>query len=230
MLSYKWVGVGILAFGMTACYEPARHRSLSPSAEFGRPPAGATIYRIDTARSSLRVLAYRAGPMAQLGHDHVITNNAMSGWVAVGSGIASSSFSIDIPVAAFVVDDPDARRREGPAFAGDIGASAKEGTRRHMLGADLLDAQVYPSILVQSGAIAGTEPGLRAAMTIHVAGHAAKVTEDLLLRRDGKELSATAAFDLRQSALGLAPYSIMMGALRVRDDLRLKIRIVAVRG
>jgi len=228
MLSYKCAAIGLLALGVTACNAPARYRN--PPAELGRPPAGATIYRIDAARSSLRVLAYRAGPMAQLGHDHVITNGAMSGWVAVGGAIASSSFSLAIPVEAFAVDDPAARRREGAAFAAPVGSAAVEGTRRHMLGADLLDAQAYPLILVRSVAIRGTEREARAAMLVHVAGHAAQVTEALHLQRDAEGLTATAAFDLRQSALGLAPYSIMMGALRVRDDLRIEIRIVAVRG
>jgi hypothetical protein len=41
-------------------------------------------------------------------------------------------------------------------------------------------------------------------------------------------LSAAGTFELRQSALGLAPFSVMLGALQVRDDMRLKFRIVAI--
>ena len=43
-------------------------------------------------------------------------------------------------------------------------------------------------------------------------------------------LTATGTLELRQSALGLAPYSLMLGALQVQDAMTIKFKIVAVTG
>jgi hypothetical protein len=43
-------------------------------------------------------------------------------------------------------------------------------------------------------------------------------------------LSATGSLELRQTALGLTPFSLMLGALQVQDQMRLKFRIIAVAG
>jgi len=40
-------------------------------------------------------------------------------------------------------------------------------------------------------------------------------------------LSASGSFELRQSALGLTPYSLMLGALQVQDAMTVKFRLVA---
>ncbi len=51
------------------------------AAAAARPPSGAHSYRIDSAQSELRVLVYRAGPMARFGHNHVMVNRAIGGSV-----------------------------------------------------------------------------------------------------------------------------------------------------
>src|SRR3981189_434420 len=101
------------------------------------PPPGA--YQIDSQNSELRILVYRAGPLANLGHNHVMVNHALTGLVQVGGDISESSFSLRVPVEGFVVDDADARREEGSDFPGDIPEDAKSGTRRNMLSAALLN-------------------------------------------------------------------------------------------
>ena len=47
---------------------------------------------------------------------------------------------------------------------------------------------------------------------------------------DSGRLSATGVLELRQSALGLTPYSLMLGALQVQDQMTVKFKIVAVAG
>jgi hypothetical protein len=42
------------------------------------------------------------------------------------------------------------------------------------------------------------------------------------------QLSVAGTLELRQSTLGLPPFSVMMGALLVRDDMRLRFKIVAI--
>ena len=97
------------------------------------PPSGVPVYRIDGGHSELRLLVYRAGPMAKFGHNHVMVNDAVSGWVAAANGVAGASLALSIPVAAFVVDDAAARAAEGADFSEEVAVEARDGTRHNML-------------------------------------------------------------------------------------------------
>ncbi len=67
-----------------------------------------------------------------------------------------------------------------------------------------------------------------ASVTIGVAGHESTIDVPFALQMESGRLSATGTMELRQSALGLAPYSLMLGALQVQDQMTVKFRIVAV--
>ncbi|MGA2777757.1 MAG: YceI family protein [Steroidobacteraceae bacterium] len=193
-------------------------------------PRGTAVYRVDADRSELRVLVFRAGPMARLGHDHVIVNRALAGWIEPSAGSDPASFRLELPVAAFAVDETAARLAEGADFAAEIGDDAKQGTRHNLLGPALLDADAYPTIVVRSIGIEagdGDETALVATVSIVVAGHESRQRIGFVLARTATQLIASADFRLRQSSLGLTPYSIMMGALQVQDEFRVKLRLVA---
>jgi polyisoprenoid-binding protein YceI len=201
------------------------------------PPAGAAAYRIDSARSELRVLVYRAGPMARLGHNHVIVNRAVSGWVDA-AGAAAQALSLQVPVAEFIVDDAQARDAEGPDFSQDVTDDARAGTRRNMLSAALLDADRFPAITLRSVAVtpAAQVPGADgqartwvATLDVQVAGHASKLTVPFTLESAAGSMSASGSVVLRQSDLGLTPISVMLGALQVQDELTVEFKLVATK-
>ena len=169
---------------------------------------------------------YRAGPLANLGHNHVMVNRAVTGLVQVGSSISASSFALKVPVEGFVVDDAEARREEGSDFPGDIPPDAKSGTRRNMLSAAVLNAAEFPEITVTSVTLSGTPDALSAELTISVAGHEAKISAPCVLQGDEHRLTAAGSMELRQTAVGLAPYSLLHGALQVEDAMQLKFSIV----
>jgi hypothetical protein len=169
---------------------------------------------------------YRAGPLANLGHNHVMVNHAVTGLVEVGSSISASAFSLKVPVEGFVVDDTEARREEGGDFPGEIPPDAKSGTRRNMLGAAVLNAAEFPMITVTSVTLSGTPDTLSAELSISVAGHETKISAPCNLQGDAQRLTATGSMELRQTAIGLAPYSLLHGALQVEDAMQLKFSIV----
>jgi hypothetical protein len=47
----------------------------------------------------------------------------------------------------------------------------------------------------------------------------------LSLQGDAHRVTAIGSMELRQTALGLTPYSLMGGALQVQDAMQLKFRI-----
>jgi polyisoprenoid-binding protein YceI len=194
-----------------------------------KPPAAAgKAYRIDPAHSELRLLVYRSGAMASLGHNHVIVNRALSGWVADPGGSAAPSFLLHIPVAEFVMDDAALRREEGADFADAVPEDAKAGTVHNMLSAGLLNAAQFPAVMVRSVAIRGTDTAREATLAVNVAGHESTLVAPFTVASSQGSLTASGTLNLRQSDLGLTPFSVMLGALKVQDGLRVKFKIVAV--
>lgn len=231
MLKTTVCASAVLAVTLAACGAP-RPRPPTPREALQleqKPPALAAVgvYRIDAGRSELRVLVYRAGPMARFGHNHVMTNRAISGSVTVADTLSSSVFSLSVPAAEFVVDDAEMRREEGADFEGDIAPDAKDGTLRNMLSPSLLDAAEFPSILVRSVAVDDSHGALTATLSIQIAGHESTVMAPFTLEVDSGRLSAWGSVDLRQTELGLTPFSLMLGVLKVQDEIHMKFRIVA---
>jgi polyisoprenoid-binding protein YceI len=236
-VSKKFCTVAAAAF-LLSCTVPKPHSpgpsSGSPAADqpatrgplTGMPAAG--TYRIDSSGSELRLLVYRAGALANLGHNHVILNRAMNGTIVVAPMFADSSLSFSAPIAAFSVDDAQARREEGEDFPGEIPDDAKSGTMTNMTGPALLNAAQHPLISVRSLRLAQSHGALTATLAVSVAGHESTLTAPFGLTADRNSLSVTASFELRQTALGLTPFSLLLGALAVRDAMQVKLRLVAV--
>jgi polyisoprenoid-binding protein YceI len=251
---YKHTGIAALALLVTACGVPQpRSPTSQPPGGSGAamtagsvgvptaPPIGAATptgegsalppageYRIDPARSELRLLVYRAGPLANLGHNHVMVNRALGGAVSVRRDLADCSITLTVPVGAFVVDDAALRREEGADFAGDVPDEAKLGTLHNMLSAALLNADAHPTLSLRSTAIAAAGGVLRASFAVSIAGHEAAISVPFELKALPHAVSASGSIELRQTGLGLTPYSLMLGALQVQDLMRVKFSIVAV--
>lgn len=193
------------------------------------PPSGVPVYRIDGGHSELRLLVYRAGPMAKFGHNHVMVNDAVSGWVAAADGVAGAALSLSIPVAAFVVDDAAARAAEGADFSEEVAGEARDGTRHNMLSEPCLDGDRYPSITLTSRAVTMVDGKPVATLAVSVAGHESTLVVPFVLTTASDRVSGSGTFVLRQSDLGLVPFSILLGALQVQNDITVKFNLVAVK-
>jgi hypothetical protein len=237
-MMFKNFAATALSLGLAACGAPM----IRPPPDMGegvaitRPPAGTAAYSIDSAQSELRLLVYRAGPMARLGHNHVILNRAITGWVdAAAAGLPgsracpeSASFSLHVPVVDFVVDDARARSEEGQDFSAEVPEEAKSGTRHNMLSAALLDAERFPIMtLTSAGITQAPEGNLAATLTVGVAGHQSTLVVPFTLEISPDRISAAGSVVVRQSALGLTPISVMLGALQVQDEVTVRFKFVA---
>jgi hypothetical protein len=226
----KRIAAAVLVLIVAAC--AARHpRPVAPPLR--APPSLQSLpapgeYPIDSNGSELRLLVYRAGPLRNLGHNHVMVNRAVSGGVQIGANASASSFSLRLRADAFVVDDAQSRQEEGGDFPGDIPEDAKAGTRRNMLGSAVLNAAEFPDITVKSTSLTGSLNALNADLEINAAGHTSRMSVPLVLQGDAHRIIASGSMELRQSALGLVPYSLMHGALQVQDAMQLKFKITVV--
>lgn len=195
-------------------------------------PAGARVYVIDAEHSMVTLRVYRAGRLASLGHNHVITSGAEAGYAWTGGEVATSGFDVRVPVAGLVVDDPAVRATAGPEFPGQLSDTAREGTRRNMLRAEVLDGERHPVIVVRADSLGGTweQPVVTASVTLKERTRSIDVP--LTIERSRYVLVARGAFRILQSDFGITPFSIGGGALQVADavDVSFEIRAVAPRG
>ena len=213
------------------------------------PPAGVaphvgTPYDIVPDASLVLILVYRGGALASAGHNHVIASHDTSGTLYVPADRGLASFELHVPVATLTVDEAALRSQQpGSDFPPDVSEGAKEGTRRNMLGPALLDAAHYPEIVLRAVRLEATAAGAgHAAATGSAAGNAGSVVAQVQSTvRDavrtfavpvhyslgGGMLVACGEFALRQSELGLTPFSALLGALQVQDEMRISFRISA---
>jgi hypothetical protein len=239
-MTFKTLGMCCAAALMVACGAPKPRpqpasgvaapapAGISTGAGAG-PAAGPGAYHIDPAQSELRLLVYRAGALARLGHNHVIYNRAVTGWARYSGDPSTASFFLSAPVAAFVIDEADMRGAEGTDFSEVVSDDDKAGTRHNMLSPALLDGDRFPLITLTSTAVAHGASGLTATVSISVAGHQSSLMVPFTLNVSNGRLAAAGTLVLRQTALGLTPYSVMFGALQVQDEVTVKFKLMAAK-
>jgi hypothetical protein len=184
-------------------------------------------YEVVSSRVELRV--YRDGPMASLGHNHVITSDALTGTIQLREPVGDSGFSLVLPLASLVVDDPAARSTAGPDFAKEVPQADRDATRRNMLGAALLDAERQPLLRLTAQGMEGGPVDYIAQLRVGLRGEERIVRVPLSVRVNGKRLSAHAGFKLHHADLGLTPFTVAFGMLRVRDDFDVDCSLEAKR-
>ncbi len=190
-------------------------------------PAGYTRYRVVPAESEVRVLVYRDGPMARLGHNHVLSSRSLQGDILVGDKEQEPRISLVLPVSSFSVDQAELRAEEAEDFPGAVDADAISGTRKNMLSEPLLDAARFPDIRLTSQKAEGQGPDYTMTVTVEVKGQAHELQVPVRVEQGPKELRASGAFTVTHGELGLTPFTVMGGLLSVRDEIRLRFRIVA---
>lgn len=208
----------------------AQTHKIEPSANArvvaGHPAVGQP-YEVVGSESLLIVRVYRGGTLARAGHNHIVASHNLAGTVYVAKDLARSSFELEMPVAELTVDEAELRAAQGVDFAADVPDSAKDGTRRNMLGAAVLDAEHYPQISLRSQGLDAEGDRLMTQVEVRIRDQVRSFTVPVSYTLTSNELLATGELPLKQTDLGLAPFTALLGALQVQDEMQLQFRIVA---
>ena len=236
-------GAVLLALVLSGCPLRPRVPAAPPVAAAETPaPHEGVPYDIVADESLLTIRVYRGGTLASAGHNHLIALHGLTGTLYVPADVMRTSFEARIPVAEFTVDEVVLRAQEHSAdFPPDVPDTAREGTRRNMLGAALLDGERNPQIVLravrlesagQAGAGTGSEAGAEAQavlarVQITLRGEVRVISVPVRYQFAAGALIASGETPLRQSDLGLTPFSVLLGAVEVQDEMRVRFRIVA---
>lgn len=225
--------------GLTGC--PTRPSA--PPAPAGQPtapqapaqapglPREGRPYDIVSGDSLLTLLVFRGGALAKAGHNHVIASHALRGTLYVPADLSRSTLEVHFPVAELTVDEVALRAKENEAdFPPDVPDSAKEGTRKNMLGGALLDSEHYPEIVLRSSGPLEPVPGQAqwlAHVQVTVRDRTTTIVVPLHYEQHADEIVVSGEFPLKQTDLGLTPFSALLGALQVVDEMKVRAHIVA---
>ena len=122
---------------------------------------------------------------------------------------------------------PVASSAHTPPAGAMPGHHAISGTRKNMLSEALLDGAAFPEIRLTSRSVAGRAPDYRMTVAVEVKGQTHDLQVPVQVEKGAKELRATGAFTVNHAELGLTPFTVMGGLLSVRDEIKLRFRIVA---
>ena len=228
-------GAVLLAFLCSGCPLQPRLPAAPPQVAAETPaPHEGVPHDIVAAESLLSILVYRGGTLASAGHNHVIACHALGGTIYLPADLMRASFEVHIPVASFTVDEAQLRVQEhSPDFPPGVPEAAREGTRRNMLGEALLDAERNPQIVLRAvrlesaGEAGGEARAVLARVQTTVRGEQRTISVPVRYQFAAGGLIASGEAPLRQSDLGLTPFSALLGALQVQDEMRVRFRIVA---
>ncbi len=218
-----FAGVGVLLL-LAGCGVRPPHPAQAVSVG---APEGTTAFQLDASASKIWLYLHADGPMAKVGHSHVITSSGLTGSIWLHPQTEHSGCAFELPVAALIVDDPQERAAAGGEFSEPLDEAARAGTRDHMLGDRQLGASQYPKLSLQCQRISVTGDAVTVELAVTLRDHTSRLAVPVKWQRTGNTLQASGEFTFTQTSLGLEPYSLLLGALRVSDAIQARFQLVA---
>lgn len=215
----KWTIHSALCLGalvIAACSSPPPAPPAMPAAA---PALAASqqAHKIIAGESLVAITVRRGGPLARMGHDHVVATRQLEGFIDLAKGHTELRFRLD----QLQVDEPDLRKEAG--LDTQPSADAIDGTRRNMFN-KVLQADAHPWVVVRAERDGGF---LDAQVTLH--GVTRHYRLPFQLKEEGGLLVASGRFTARQSDFGITPFAVFGGALSVKDEMELRFAISARR-
>ena len=192
--------------------------------ELGR--TGGRVFTLVPTDSLVRIYAFRAGPAARLGHNHVLSAPQFTGFFYLPpSGAADGRFDLAFRLDQLEIDNPAYRSELGTAFSAILSPETIESTRQHLLGSNDLQAYQLPFVRIRSLQISGEAPKFAAEAQVEMHGQEREMWIPLDVVGLPDRLSVSGSFVLRQTDFGVQPYSLLAGLLSVQDEVVLEFKL-----
>jgi polyisoprenoid-binding protein YceI len=178
-----------------------------------------TVWSLDASDGELVVRTGVTGRAAKMGHRLTI---AMNSWQATVRWAGGEPVEAELAVA---VTSLEVLRGEG----GLKPLSGAEKTLARSNALKSLDADRFPQIRFQANDIAKTGDGYRLSGTLEIHGMARQRAIDLRVDDVGNSWRLCCEADVRQSEFGVKPYSMLMGSMKVVDNVIVSLTAVRVK-
>jgi polyisoprenoid-binding protein YceI len=169
-------------------------------------------WKFGPADGELRILTGVAGPGAKMGHRLTIrvqTWHASVQWD--GDRPADMELSADVGSLEVL---------EGHGGVTPLSGPEKIVVRSNALRS--LDAKKFPTIRFVADSITATDSGYRLQGTLEIHGTSRPQTVDLSVTDEGDYWTLSADTPVLQTAFGVKPFSLLMGSLKVADEVTVR--------
>ena len=150
-----------------------------------------------------------AGPAAKTGHRLTI---AMQSWQATVDWKGTTPVRVDLTVD---VDSLEVLKGEG-------GVTPLTGPEKGIVRLNALkslDAKKFPHIRYTAGEVSEIPDGYRLSGAVEIHGKSRPVSVDVAVEDRGEVWAVTAQTVVTQTDFGVKPYSLLMGAVKVADQV-----------
>jgi len=189
--------------------------------------ASSEVYQILPDRSRAEILVRRGGRFGHLGHDHVISAQEINGYVLLDAQQPPASRAdLAIDLNGLVVDAPELRsayQLDTEPSEADIRATSVN------MSTHVLELVAWPEAFVHVAALETTEGVTRCEVSLTLKGVTKTFPATVIVHQDDNLLRVRGSFDLNQTDFGIEPFSVLGGAITIRDRLEINYRIEAVR-
>ena len=171
-----------------------------------------STWSLDNSTGELLIRTGVAGPAARMGHRLTIIMGSWRGTVLWRSG---KPLSVDLTV---VVDSLQVLKGEGGVTP--LSGPEKSVVRFNALRS--LDAKKHPHIRFVADDIVKKAARYRLTGTVDIHGKSRPHVVELSVDATGEEWTMSAQTRITQSDFGVKPYSLMMGSLKVADEVMIE--------
>lgn len=157
----------------------------------------------------LRILTGVAGPAAKMGHRLTIV---MQSWQA------AVAWADDEPAGAELVVDVDSLQ----VLNGEGGVTPLSGPEKLVVRSNALkslDAKKHPTITFRADVVVKTETGYRLEGILQIHGKTRNQVVDLAVDDTGDAWVLSVQVPVTQTEFGVKPYSLLMGSMKVADEV-----------
>lgn len=188
--------------------------------------ASGAVFVLDPRATQIDIVVRRDGPLARFGHDHVVTVRDPEGLLLFDETGPDSRAALRFRLDNLVVDSAEARARH--ELDTDPDAADIEGTRKNLLE-HVLDAGQWPWATLGLTGFERQEDHYSAMLTVAISGSSYTGRQPFHVHRAVDRVRVDGLIILRQTELGIEPFSALGGGLRVADPLEIHFRIEATR-
>ncbi len=171
-----------------------------------------TPWTLTAAEGELQIFTGVAGPAAKMGHRLTI---AMASWRA------SVQWDGGEPVSAELIVDVDSLQ----VLKGEGGVTPLSGPEKGVVRSNALkalDAKKHPQIRFAADTVTKTDAGYRLDGTVEIHGTSQPQSVELAVEDAGAVWVISAEVPVVQTRFGVKPYSVLMGSVKVADEVTLR--------
>jgi polyisoprenoid-binding protein YceI len=178
------------------------------------------VWTLGASDGELLIRTGVSGRAARMGHRLSV---AMKRWQATVGWAGTEPVSAELTVE---VDSLEVLRGEG----GVKGLSGPEKALVKSNALKSLNAGRYPEIRFTTDTIDKTDEGYRLTGKLHIRGKSGEHVIDLRTEDLGEAWQMSAESSVRQTEYGVKPYSLLMGSVRVADQVSVSFTAVHAKG